>query len=121
MSTNVPATVDEYLAAWEGDRRARLDAIRAAVREAAPDAAELISYGMPSFRIGRRIVVSIGAFAKHDSIFPASQVVQDQLGALVAPHVKGRGTFQFVLAKPLPMDVIRAIVQARVAEVRAEG
>ena len=32
MSTNVPATVDEYLAAWEGDRRARLDAIRATTK-----------------------------------------------------------------------------------------
>lgn len=121
MSATAPETVDLYIAAWPEDRRARLETIRAIVRELAPDAQELVSYGMPSYKLGRRALVSFGAFARHDSIFPASQVVCDGLGELVAPHVKGRGTFQFPVRAPLPLDVVRAIVAARINEVRAAG
>src|SRR4051794_32269917 len=50
------ATVDEYIAAQPPDAQARLLELRAVVREAVPDATEVISYGMPTYTLsGRRV------------------------------------------------------------------
>jgi uncharacterized protein YdhG (YjbR/CyaY superfamily) len=113
-----PASVEEYLASLEGDRRTRFEVLRAAVVAAAGEALEVISYDMPAYKIGSRFVCSIGAFKAHDSLFPASQVVIDRLGAEVDPYVKGRGTFQFPLERELPVALIGRIVAIRLEEVR---
>jgi uncharacterized protein YdhG (YjbR/CyaY superfamily) len=112
-----PASVEEYLASLEGDRRTRFEVLRAAVVAAAGEALEVISYDMPAYKIGSRFVCSIGAFKAHDSLFPASQVVIDRLGAEVDPYVKGRGTFQFPLKAELPLELIGRIVRIRREEV----
>jgi uncharacterized protein YdhG (YjbR/CyaY superfamily) len=114
-----PATVEEYLAAVPPERREQFERLRAVVAGAVGDAVEVISYDMPSYRLGSKLVCSIGAFAKHDSLFPASQAVIDALGDEVAPYVKGRGTFQFPHKRELPVALIERIVRIRVEETRA--
>lgn len=112
-----PATVDAYLGGLAVDRRERLAAVRAVILEASPEAEETIAYGIPTYRLQGRMLVSIAAFTRHDSLFPASREVREALGADVAPYVRGRGTFQFQLRDPLPMELIGRIVRARIAEV----
>lgn len=114
-----PATVDEYLAAISDERRTRFEGLRATVRAAAPDADEVIAYDMPAYRLGGRFMCSIGCYARHDSLFPASQLVIDRLGDEVAPYVKGRGTLQFPASRPLPLDLIDRIVRIRHEETAA--
>jgi uncharacterized protein YdhG (YjbR/CyaY superfamily) len=111
-----PATVAEYLAALPADRRERFETLRATVRAAAPDADEVIAYDMPAYRLGGRFLCSIGAYARHDSLFPASQVVIDRLGNEVAPHVKGRGTLRFPVDAPLPLELVDRVVRIRLEE-----
>jgi uncharacterized protein YdhG (YjbR/CyaY superfamily) len=108
-----PATVEAYLAAIPDDRRSRFEELRRIVRAAAPDAEEAIAYDMPAYRLGGRFLCSIGAFKRHDSLFPASQVVISRLGDEVAPYVRGRGTFQFPAGRPLPEDLVDRIVRIR--------
>jgi uncharacterized protein YdhG (YjbR/CyaY superfamily) len=74
---------------------------------------------MPAYRFGGRFVCSIGAYKRHDSFFPASQVVVDRLGDEVAPYVKGRGTLQFPAGEPLPLELIDRIVRIRHEETAA--
>jgi uncharacterized protein YdhG (YjbR/CyaY superfamily) len=116
-----PATVDEYLAAIPDGRRARFEELRATVHAAAPDAEEVITYAMPAYRLGGRFMCSIGCYARHDSLFPASQLVIDRLGGLVTPHVRGRGTLQFAASQPLPLELIGRIVRIRHEETVAAG
>lgn len=113
------ATVDEYLAGLEPERRERIQAIRAVVLAVAPEAEEGIAYNMPAFRLGGRFMVSFEAFRRHDSLFPASDAIVERLGDEVAPYVKGRGTLQFPLARPLPLDLIERIVRIRHEETAA--
>jgi len=115
-----PASVDAYLAGLSEDRRARIEDVLRTVRAAAPDAAEVISYDMPAFKLGGRFLVSFAAYKRWDSLFPASQVVLDRV-ADARPFAKGRGTFQFPVAQPLPLELIARIVDARLDEVGAEG
>lgn len=112
-------TVDEYVAGLpEGSRRA-LEELRAVVRGAAPDAVETISYGIPTLKANGRLVVSYAAFARHRSLFPASQAVRDALGAELAPFLSGKGTVRFELDGPLPAALVRRVVAIRLAEVAA--
>jgi uncharacterized protein YdhG (YjbR/CyaY superfamily) len=116
-----PATVEAYLAGIPDDRRARLEALRGIVRSAVPEAEEGIAYDMPAYRLGGRFMCSIGVYKRHDSFFPASQVVIDRLGDEVARYVKGRGTLQFPAAEPLPLELIDRIVRIRHEETAAAG
>jgi uncharacterized protein YdhG (YjbR/CyaY superfamily) len=114
-----PTSVEAYMAAAPEDRRVGLEDLRRVVTAAAPQAEECIAYDMPAYRLHGRFVVSFAAFKRHYSLFPASQVVIDTLGAEVAPHVKGRGTLQFPSSEPLPLDLIARIVRIRLAETEA--
>lgn len=109
--------VDAYLEALPEERRMLLAAIRAAARAAAPDADEVITYKMPGLRLGGRFLVSYDAFARHASLFPASDVVRAALGAELEPYLAGKGTIRFPAGRPIPVDVVRRVVEARVTEV----
>jgi uncharacterized protein YdhG (YjbR/CyaY superfamily) len=115
MSIPNPA-VDAYIAALPDERRGPMEQLRAAIRAAAPEAEEVITYKMPGFKAHGTFLVSYDAYKAHFSLFPASQAVVDELGDEVAPHVKGRGTLQFPAKEPLPLDLIRRIVEIRVRE-----
>lgn len=117
-----PATVEEYIAAAPEDRRSGLEALRRTVVTTAPEAAELISYAIPSYKLDGRALVSFAAFTQHYSVFPASRFVLEALGDEAAPFAHGRGTFRFPADEPLPLELIGRIVAVRVKEVgRADG
>ena len=112
-----PTTVDEYLATLSEEDRAALEAMRATIRTAAPEAAESIAYSMPAFRShGRRFLVSYAAYKRHYSLFPASDGVITGLGDEIAPFLAGRGTIQFPKGRPLPLETIRRVVEIRLQE-----
>jgi uncharacterized protein YdhG (YjbR/CyaY superfamily) len=115
-----PESVDAYLAAQPDDRRSRLEDLRRTVKSAAPEAVEVISYNMPAYKVGSRFVVSFSAFKSWDSLFPASEVVLAEIEQARA-YARGRGTFQFPLKEPLPLDLISRIVAVRMDEVAREG
>ena len=113
-------SVDTYIATLPADRRPAMEALRAAIRAAAPDATEVITYKMPGFKRNGRFLVSYDAFKQHYSLFPSSDPIVDALGDRVRPYVAGKGTLRFPADKPLPLDLITEIVKIRVAENDAE-
>ena len=110
-----PKTVDEYLARVPDDKRAALQRLRAVIKSAAPDAEEVVSYGMPAFR-QRRMLVYYAAFKDHCSFFIGGPATRSRFAAELKPFMAGKGTVHFTPEKPLPDDLIRRIVKARVAE-----
>ena len=111
-----PTTIDQYLATLPDDRRAPMQQIREAIRVAAPDADEVITYKMPGFKTHGRFLVSFDSFKRHFSLFPASDAVVTGLGDRVAPYLAGQGTIRFPADRPLPTDLISDIVRIRVIE-----
>ncbi len=111
-----PSPVDTYLATLPDDRRASMEQIRSAVRDAAPDAVEVITYNMPGFKTHGQFLVSYDAFKAHYSLFPASDGVVKGLGAEIEPYLAGSGTIRFKASAPIPVDLVRRIVEIRVAE-----
>ena len=116
-SSDEPATVDEYIARLPEDRREAMSLLRRTIRAAAPDATEVITYKMPGFKAHGTFLVSYDAFKRHYSLFPASQVVVDEVGDAIQPYLAGRGTIRFPASRPIPADLVTRIVKARLAEV----
>jgi uncharacterized protein YdhG (YjbR/CyaY superfamily) len=111
-----PASVDAYLASLPPDRAAVMEQLRQAIKAAAPLADEVISYNMPAFKTHGQFLVSYDAFKAHYSLFPASEGVIQGLGAEIAPYLFGSGTIRFAADQPLPLDLVRRVVEIRCHE-----
>ncbi len=107
-------SIDEYIAAFPEDVQQLLHKIRAVIREAAPDAAETINYGIPTFTLHGNLV-HFAAFKKHIGFYPTPSGIE-KFKAELAGYESAKGSVQFPLAKPIPFDLIRKIVKFRVQE-----
>ncbi len=109
---------DAYLANLSADKRATLEKVRNAIRAAAPDAEERMSYGMPAFIQGKPIA-GYSASAAHCSYFPMSGAITAALAADLKKYDVSKGGFKFPIGKPPPATLIRKLVKARLAEIGA--
>jgi uncharacterized protein YdhG (YjbR/CyaY superfamily) len=109
---------DAYLAKLSADKRATLERVRQAIRAAAPDAEEGMSYGMPAFIQGKP-VAGYNASATHCSYFPMSGAITAQFAGDLKKYEVSKGGFRFPIGKPPPATLIRKLVKARLAEIEA--
>lgn len=112
---NGPDSIDAYIAAAPEAVRERLEAIRATIRAAAPEAVEAIKYRLPTFVLGKNLV-HFGAFRNHVGFYPTSSGIEHFTEEL-RDFATSRGAVQFPHDRPLPLDLVRRIVEFRVAEV----
>jgi uncharacterized protein YdhG (YjbR/CyaY superfamily) len=118
-SGSQPSVIDDYISASPKDIRGVLERIRAAIRNAAPGATETIKYGIPTFVLGENLV-HFAAFTKHIGFYPTPSAIvafRDQLSA----YKSAKGSVQFPLDSPMPLELIEEIVRFRVKEVRSRG
>jgi uncharacterized protein YdhG (YjbR/CyaY superfamily) len=107
--------VAEYVAGIPESSRKTFDALRQAVRQAAPKGAqEVRSYGIVALK-AEKVLVWYAAFAQHCSLFPTASVLAQFRDELKGYKVS-KGTVQFSLEKPLPAALVKKLVRARVAE-----
>jgi uncharacterized protein YdhG (YjbR/CyaY superfamily) len=119
---NEAVTVDAYLAMLPDDRRPAMTVLRETINAAAPEATETIAYGMPALRShGGQFLVSYDAYKRHYSLFPASDAVIEALGDELTPYLAGKGTIRFPADRPMPVSIVRRIVEVRVRENAARG
>lgn len=111
-----PTTIDEYLAGVTGARREALDALRKTIRAIVPKAEECISYRIPAFRLGRKIVAGFAATAKGCSYFPFSGSTLRTLAPALEGYGGTKSSLHFDPAKPLPAALVRKLIKARIAE-----
>lgn len=107
------SVVDDYLKNTEPPYREVLERIRTIVRETAPGAEEVMSYGMPGFKYKKKYLATFGVFKDHMSFFPGPEAiasVQDK----IPDQVTSKGTIQFTLEKPLSDEIVRKIILHRV-------
>jgi uncharacterized protein YdhG (YjbR/CyaY superfamily) len=110
-----PRTIDEYLAPLSYEKRAALEKLRKAIKSAAPGAEECISYQIPAFRLGGRLLVALGAAANHCAFYPGSRPVEAHEDELKAYDTR-KGTIRFRADSPLPATLVRKLVKTRIAE-----
>jgi uncharacterized protein YdhG (YjbR/CyaY superfamily) len=118
-SQKAPTDIDEYIAAHPPAVRAILRQIRRTVRDAVPEATEVISYRMPAFKL-RGILLYFAAFKGHIGVFPP--VSGDaRLEKALAPYEGPKRNLRFPYDQPIRYDLIRRIVTLRARQQRARG
>lgn len=108
-------TIDEYIALYPTRVRELLQTMRKSIKEEIPDAIETISYQIPTFKLNGKNVVHFAAFKDHISFFPTSSPIaffKEKLSI----YKTSKGTIQFPLDRPLPLNLIKEIVRFRVKE-----
>lgn len=109
-----PKDIDEYIKLFPEDVQAILEELRQTIRDAAPEAKEIISYQMPTFRLNGNLV-HFAAYKKHIGFYPAPSGIEafkDKLSA----YKGAKGSVQFPIDQPLPLKLVREIVAYRVKE-----
>ena len=102
-------TIDEYISTFPADIQAILEKVRQAIRKAAPEAAETISYGMPTFNLNGKHLVFFAGWKQHISLYPTpagDEAFQQELSL----YKRVKSTVQFPLDKPVPYDLVEKIV-----------
>ena len=107
-------TVDEYLASFPKDIQGLLQQVRQAIREAAPEAKEAISYEIPAFKLNGNLVW-YAAFKDHIGFYPRASGIEAFKEKLSAYEIR-KGTVRFPFDKPIPLELVQEIVRFRVKE-----
>lgn len=108
-------TVEEYLKLFSEAQRKELEKIRKAIKDAAPEAEEAISYGMPGYKLNG-VLVYFGGFKNHCSFFPAGNSVIKKFSDELKKYQTSKGTIQFPLNESIPVSLIKKMVKERVRE-----
>lgn len=114
-----PNDIDDYIAGSPEAVRGVLESVRATIRKAAPEATEAIKYGIPTFVLGENLV-HFAAAKKHIGFYPTPSAIaafREELSA----YKGAKGSVQFPLASPMPLELIERMVRFRVEEVRRKG
>jgi uncharacterized protein YdhG (YjbR/CyaY superfamily) len=108
------ADIDTYIAAFPPSIRSRLRKMRAAIRHAAPNASEKISYRIPTFALCGNLV-HFAAFEHHIGFYPGASSVK-KFARELNSYDFAKGSVQFPHDRPLPLDLVAEIVRFRLAE-----
>ena len=105
--------IDGYLAALDEPKRSTLEDLRRSILEVIPEAEQGISYGMPAFKVGGKVVAGFAAFKNHLSYLPHSGSVLPELGEDVTGYESTKGSLHFAVDEPLPKDLVEKLIAVR--------
>lgn len=118
MSKKVAKNFDDYADRFPKAVQQLLRKMRQTIREAAPEATEIISYQIPAFRL-HGILVWFGAHTNHIGFYPGASGVAAFKKEL-SPYKSAKGSVQFPFDEPLPLALVTRIVKYRLNEQRAK-
>ncbi|CAN5825469.1 DUF1801 domain-containing protein [soil metagenome] len=110
-----PKTVDEYIEALSPKEKAVLGKLRQTIKKTAPEAEEIISYGMPGYNYFGMLVF-FAAFKNHCSFFGGNGTLTKEMKEELKDFKTSKGTIQFTLEKPLPVALVKKIVKIRMKQ-----
>jgi uncharacterized protein YdhG (YjbR/CyaY superfamily) len=109
-----PKDIDEYISGYPEEIQQFLQEVRATIRKTAPQAVEIISYGMPAFKLNG-LLVWFAAHSKHIGFYPRASGIEAFKNEL-SIYKWAKGSVQFPFDKPMPLGLIARIVEYRVEE-----
>ncbi len=109
-------TIDSYIKGFPAKTQKALKQIRSAIRKLAGESEEKMSYGVPTYWWHGNLV-HFGGYERHIGFYPGPSAIaafKDEL----KEYKSAKGSVQFPIDKPLPMALIRKMVQFRIDEQR---
>lgn len=113
-SSKQAKTIDAFIAGYPADVQTKLQELRQAVSDSAPDATEKISYGIPTFYLKGNLV-HFSAYPSHIGFYPGALAIK-HFAKQLESYQTSKGTVQFPIDKPLPLPLIEEVVRFRVKQ-----
>lgn len=114
MGMATAKTIDAYISAFPASTQTLLKQLRAAILEAAPQATERISYGMPCFRTTKNLVYFAG-YTKHIGFYPGAATIA-HFETQLSQYKHAKGSVQFPLTEAIPSALIIQMTEFRLQE-----
>ena len=108
--------VDEYIASQPETAQPVLERVRSTIRKAVPEAEEVISYKIPTYKLRGFPVLYLAGWKRHYSLYPATARVVKAFKDDFAPYEVSKGTIRFPLSEPVPVKLIGRIAKFRAKE-----
>ncbi len=105
------SSIDEYHADFPTEIQSLLNQLRDIIKSVVPNAKEVISYNIPTFKQNKNLV-HYAAYKNHIGFYPTAlpmSVFKEEL----SKYKTSKGAIQFPLDKPLPKTLIKKIVKYR--------
>ena len=119
MTDNSP--IDAYLATLSTSQRNALQHLRTQIARLVPDAVETISYGMPTFKLRGRPLVSFAGWKAHCSIYPLTDTFLAAHSDALEGYGRTKGSLHFTPAAPVPEALMEELLRTRVADLAGGG
>jgi uncharacterized protein YdhG (YjbR/CyaY superfamily) len=117
VANNDYKSVDEYISAQPEELRDALQRMRSTIRKAVPEAEEVISYKMPTYKLRGNRVLYFAGWKQHYALYAATDSVVAAFKNELAPYEIDKGTIRFPLSAPVPVKLIERIAKFRAKEV----
>ncbi|GAA4061211.1 DUF1801 domain-containing protein [Flavobacterium cheonanense] len=111
-----PKSTDEYISSFPKATQILLQEVRETIKNAAPKANESISYGMPAYKLNGKALVYFAGYKNHIGFY-ATPTGHAEFTEELAKYKQGKGSVQFHINEPMPLDLITKIVKFRISEV----
>ncbi len=112
-------TVDDYISAAPAAARPKLEEVRAAIRAAAPDAEESISYRIPYYSQNGRLAW-FGLFRSHIGLFVRPPVLEEHREELKG-YTMTKSSLHLPLDRPVPVGLVKKLVRAALKKSEERG
>ena len=113
--------IDAYIAALDEPKRGTLEALRQTILAIVPGAEQVISYGMPAFRVDGKVVAGFAAFSKHLSYLPHSGSVIARVPEANDGYTSTPGSLHFPVDRPLPRALVERLIAVRLEEIAGKA
>ncbi len=111
-----PKSTDEYISSFPKETQILLQEVRKTIKNAAPNTNESISYGMPAYKLNGKALVYFAGYKNHIGFY-ATPTGHAEFTEELAKYKQGKGSVQYPINEPMPLDLITKIVKFRVSEV----
>ncbi len=111
-----PKSTDEYISSFPKETQILLQEVRKTIKNVAPEADESISYGMPAYKLNGKVLVYFAGYKNHIGFY-ATPTGHAEFTEELAKYKQGKGSVQFPINEPMPLDLITKIVKFRISEV----